>query len=207
LDYGYNPNFVNHRDIQIVRKSKAEAAETRRQIIDIAAQEFRLNGIHATGVATLMSKAGLTNGGFYKHFESKDQLVAEACSTGMATVVDAFKAVAVEHSGKESFKAIVERYVSMVHRDNAIGGCPLAGMGSELARADEHTRAAASQGFNDLIDIIATHIGGRSQDAARSEAVFAFAAMIGAVTMSRIIVDPDTSASVLQDVTQHLNAM
>jgi TetR/AcrR family transcriptional repressor of nem operon len=190
-----------------MRKSKAEAAETRRQIIDIAAQEFRLNGIHATGVATLMSKAGLTNGGFYKHFESKDQLVAEACSTGMAKLVDAFKTAAVEHDGNESFKAIVKRYVSMVHRDNAVGGCPLAGMGSELARADEQTRAAASQGFNDLVDVMAAHIGRRSPDAARSEAVFALAAMIGAITMSRIITDPDTSKSVLRDVTQHLNAM
>jgi len=190
-----------------MRKSKTEAAETRRQIVEVAAQEFRRNGIHATGVATLMSKAGLTHGGFYKHFDSKEQLVAEACAMGMNNMVDAFKAAAGEHDGKDSFRAIVERYVSAVHRDNATGGCPLAGMGSELARADDRTRDAAAQGFGEMVDVIAAHIGRRSADAARSEAVLALTAMIGAVTMSRILTDADASAAVLRDVRQHLDAL
>jgi TetR/AcrR family transcriptional repressor of nem operon len=190
-----------------MRKSKIEAAETRRQIVDIAAQEFRRNGIHATGVATLMSRAGLTNGGFYKHFDSKDHLVAEACSMSMTKLVDTYETVASKHEGKESFQAIVERYVSTVHRDNAVGGCPFAGMGSELVRADESTRLAASRGFNDLVDIMAAHTERDTPEAARSQAVFALAAMIGAITVSRILADPDTSTSVLRNVKQHLDAM
>jgi TetR/AcrR family transcriptional regulator, transcriptional repressor for nem operon len=70
-----------------VKRSKAEAAETRRRIVETAAREFRRNGIHATGLADLMAGAGLTQGGFYRHFQSKDQLVAEACAAAMNSIV------------------------------------------------------------------------------------------------------------------------
>jgi TetR/AcrR family transcriptional regulator, transcriptional repressor for nem operon len=190
-----------------MKKSKIETAETRRRIVEVAARNFRRNGIHATGVSEVMSEAGLTHGGFYRHFESKDQLVAEACEVGLTAVVESFEDAASQHAGKEGFRVIVENYVSTTHRDNAEGGCPLAGMGSELARADEMTRETATQGFNDMVEIVAKRIGRRQPDAAHSEAVFALAAMIGAVTMSRIIVDPDASASVLQIIRQHLDAI
>lgn len=190
-----------------MRKSKVEAAETRRRIIEVAAREFRLKGIHATGLTDVMAQAGLTQGGFYRHFESKDQLVAEACAEATRDVVGALETAASQSDGKEGFKAIVEAYVSAAHRDTAAGGCPLAALGSELARADEQTRAAASQTFNELVDVLAKRAGRRQQEAARSDAVFALAAMVGAVTLSRIIDDPGASLAVLQDVKQHLGAM
>nr|WP_242539704.1 hypothetical protein [Trinickia mobilis] len=80
-------------------------------------------------------------------------------------------------------------------------------MGIESARADEHTRAAASRGFENLVEVLAKRIGRRQREAARSEAVFALAAMIGSVTRSRIIADTDASLPVLQDVKQHLEAV
>ncbi|WP_432241024.1 TetR/AcrR family transcriptional regulator [Herbaspirillum robiniae] len=190
-----------------MRKSKEETAETRRHIIDTAAKEFRLNGIQATGLAALMSKAGLTHGGFYRHFESKEQLVAEACAAGMTHIVDVFENTARRCSDEGGYQAMVERYVSTAHRDNASGGCPLAGLGSELARADSDTRAAASRGFNELVDVMTAHIRAESDAQARSRAVFALAAMIGAVTVSRIIEDEQASTAVLDDVKRHLDAM
>ena len=190
-----------------MRKSKVEAAETRRRIVEVAAREFRLNGIHATGLADVMTQAGLTQGGFYRHFESKDQLVAEACAQATKDVVDALEVAASHGDGKEGFKAIVDAYVSTAHRDTATGGCPLAAMGSELARADEQTRAAASRAFNDLVGVLAKRASRRQRETARSDAVFALAAMVGAVTLSRIIEDSDVSLAVLQDVKQHLGAM
>ncbi|MGT2431701.1 TetR/AcrR family transcriptional regulator [Cupriavidus basilensis] len=192
---------------QGMRKSKVEAAETRRRIVEVAAREFRLNGIHATGLADVMTQAGLTQGGFYRHFESKDQLVAEACAEATKDVVDALEVAASHGDGKEGFKAIVDAYVSTAHRDTATGGCPLAAMGSELARADEQTRAAASRAFNDLVDVLAKRASRRQRETARSDAVFALAAMVGAVTLSRIIEDSDVSLAVLRDVKQHLGAM
>jgi TetR/AcrR family transcriptional repressor of nem operon len=187
-----------------MRKSKLEAAETRQQIVLVAADEFRLNGITATGLVPLMSKAGLTHGGFYKHFESKEQLVAEACTVALNGLVDRFNTASAA-GGEQGFMSIVESYLSAGHRENRARGCPLAAMGSELVRADEHTRQAASQGFNDLVDVMVKSLDRHQSADARSRAVFAMAAMVGAVTMSRIMSDEKASLAVLSDVQQHLS--
>jgi TetR/AcrR family transcriptional repressor of nem operon len=190
-----------------MRKSKLETADTRRRIVEVAAREFRSKGIQATGLADLMSEAGLSHGGFYRHFESKDQLVAEACEAGLSAIIDKLDAAAGEHAGSEGFRKIVDAYVSASHRDTPADGCPLAGMGSELARADKHTREAAARGFDGLVDVLAKRSRRRQHSAAHSDAVFALSAMIGAVTMARIVDDPEASAAILQNVREHLIAM
>lgn len=191
-----------------MRKSKAETAETRRRIVEIAARQFSAKGIHATGLSDVMSEAGLTNGGFYRHFESKDQLVAEAFETGISGVIGAFEAATENRrTAKEAFRAIVETYVSAAHRDQVGGGCPVASMGSELARSEEKTREAAVQGIDDILETIATRSGRKDADAAHEDAVFTLAAMIGGLTLSRIIVDPEASDFVLETVKRHLGAV
>jgi len=191
----------------MMRKSKAETADTRRRIVEVAAREFRLKGIQATGLNDVMTPLGLTQGGFYRHFASKDQLVAEACAQAMTEVIDGLEAAARHSDADNGLAAIVNAYVSEEHRDTQTGGCPLAAMGSELARANEQTRAAAAQGFEDLVEVLAKRLDGKPQKAARASAVFAVAAMIGAVTMSRVVEDSDASAAILEDVKQHLGAM
>ena len=136
-----------------MKKSKLETAETRRRIVRAAAAEFRRNGIHATGLCELMAAAGLTHGGFYRHFDSKDQLVAEACAAGMEAEVGG--AAACPDFGKGGLKEMAASYLSTVHRDNPGEGCLLAGLGSELARSGDKTRAAASAGVLKLAEIIA----------------------------------------------------
>ncbi|TDV35878.1 TetR family transcriptional regulator [Paraburkholderia caballeronis] len=194
-----------------MKKSRSEVAQTRKRIVEVASEEIRRNGIQATVLADVMAKAGLTHGGFYRHFESKDQLVAEACASGMAVILDAAAAAAesaaAESDNKAAFRSIVERYLSAEHRDNPTGGCVLAGLGSELARADEPARAAASGAFSELVDVMAKRIRRRNPEAARSDAVFALSAMIGAITMSRVMTDRALSDSILQDVKRHLDAM
>ncbi|AGW95254.1 TetR family transcriptional regulator [Ralstonia pickettii DTP0602] len=190
-----------------MRKTKVETAETHRRIVEVAAREFRLNGIQATGLNDVMSPLNLTQGGFYRHFASKDQLIAEACSQAMTEVIEGLTTVARDSRAASGFAAMVEAYVSQAHRDTRTGGCPLAAMGSELARADKQTRAAAAQGFDDLVDVLAKHMADKPSQEARSSAVFALAAMIGAVTMSRVVEDSDASTAILEDVKQHLGAM
>ncbi|NGZ85197.1 TetR family transcriptional regulator [Duganella sp. SAP-35] len=187
-----------------MRKSKADAAETRQTIVNVAAEEFRLNGISATGLIALMSKAGLTHGGFYKHFESKDQLVAEACSSAIDGLVARFKEDSAA-GGRQGFMSIVDSYLSMEHRDDRAGGCPLAGMGSELVRADDRARAAAAQGFDDLVAVMAGSLAQEGTAHARSDAGFAMAAMVGAMTMSRLMSDPADAAELLDDVRRRLS--
>jgi len=190
-----------------MRKSRVETAETRQRIIDVAARKFRLNGISATGLSDVMSEAGLTHGGFYRHFESKDQLVAEACAAAMTAIVASLDEAVSESGNENGFQAVVERYVSTAHRDDATGGCPLAGMGSELARSDDNIRAAAARGFRELVDVVAKRMDQQEPDSTESKAVFAVAAMVGAVTISRMLADNDASTSVLDHVRQHLDAI
>ncbi|MEO6825280.1 MAG: TetR/AcrR family transcriptional regulator [Nitrosospira sp.] len=182
-----------------MKRSKAETAQTRRRILDAAAQAFKSNGIQGTGVAEIMAAAGLTHGGFYRHFASKDQLVAEMCAVSMDIFVDAAgTAAGMSH---ESFLEYIEHTLSAEYRDDTLGGCPLVAMGSELVRADAATRRAASQGFEDIVNVIAKWMPFEDPSAARVDAIFTLVSMIGAVTMSRIIDNPELSNQIL-DVTK-----
>ena len=143
-----------------MRKSREEAAETRKRIVKAAACEFRAKGVVATGLADLMKAAGLTHGGFYKHFESKDQLVAEAFADAVGEMLGRMEAA-------PSVAAAVAGYLSAQHRDHPASGCPLSAIGSELARADARTRDAATAGFERLVDLLAAKSRGPGREAPR----------------------------------------
>ena len=179
-----------------MRKSREEAAETRKRIVRAAARQFREKGIAATGLAELMKAAGLTHGGFYKHFASKDQLVAEATAAAVDSLLK-------EMAAHPTFKSAVATYLSTRHRDNPASGCPLAALGDELARSGKEARAAAAAGFMRLVDTLA---GDACNAAGRRRALVAAATMIGAVTMSRLVTDPELSAEILFAAEKNLAA-
>ena len=179
-----------------MRKSREEAAETRKRIVRAAARQFREKGIAAAGLAELMKAAGLTHGGFYKHFASKDQLVAEATAAAVDSLLK-------EMAAHPTFKSAVAAYLSTRHRDNPASGCPLAALGDELARSGKEARAAATAGFMSLVDMLA---GDACNAAARRRALVAAATMIGAVTMSRLVTDPELSAEILFAAEKNLAA-
>jgi TetR/AcrR family transcriptional regulator, transcriptional repressor for nem operon len=187
-----------------MRKSKQEAAATRQRIIKAAAAAFRKNGIAGTGLSDLMAAAGLTHGGFYRHFDSKDQIVAEACTAAVDSLVEQLAASASRKSLQRGFKTIVENYLSAGHRDEPADGCPLAALGSELARAEERTRAAATQAFLKLVGAIGSQFGKTRPEVARRRALAAAATMIGALTMSRVVTDSELSADILREAEKHL---
>jgi len=187
-----------------MKKSKAETAQTRRRIVQTASEEFRENGIDATGLSELMAAAGLTHGGFYRHFESKAQLVAEACTAGMGSLVASCEAAASKVGKNSGLEGVLANYLSTKHRDNRATGCPLVALGSELARGDESTRSAVSEGVIALIDLIAQQYGGARPKTARSRAMVALSTMVGALTLSRLIVDENLSAAILRDAHKHL---
>jgi TetR/AcrR family transcriptional regulator, transcriptional repressor for nem operon len=180
-----------------MRKSKEEAAETRRRIVTAAAGEFREHGIVATGLADLMQAAGLTHGGFYKHFESKDQVVAEACAEAVRVLMEKLE-------DAPSKGAALGPYLSVRHRDDPATGCPLAALGSDLARCDEKTREAATEGFLRLVNVLAGKSGPVPPEVAWRRALVAVSTMIGAVTMSRVVTDADLSAEILREAEKHL---
>jgi TetR/AcrR family transcriptional repressor of nem operon len=184
-----------------MRKSKQETAETRQRILKAAATKFRQNGIGGTGLSDLMAAAGLTHGGFYRHFDSKDQIVAEACAAATESAIARFFSNKSPQSG---LNARVAKYLSLAHRDDPSAGCPLAALGSEIARCDEKTRAAATQTFLELANIIAAESGRTRPDVARRRALVAAATMIGALTMSRIVTDSELSADILREAEKQL---
>jgi TetR/AcrR family transcriptional regulator, transcriptional repressor for nem operon len=187
-----------------MKKSKLETAETRKKIVETASRLFRRDGIHATGLSDVMTAAGLTHGGFYRHFDSKDQLVADAVGAGFDSLSKVIDAVTRNETGQRAVKAIAENYLSTKHRDDAASGCPFAGMGEELARADDETRSVTSKAFVEFVDAIATQMPRKKPEVATSDAIFMASAMIGALTMSRIVNDAKLSASILRAAKEHL---
>jgi TetR/AcrR family transcriptional regulator, transcriptional repressor for nem operon len=178
-----------------MRKSREEAAETRRRIVKTAAAEFRRHGIKGSGLAELMGAAGLTHGGFYRHFDSKEQLVAEATAAALQSF---FGQVESWSAHDVSLETIFRNYLSCEHRNHLESGCPFAGLGSELARVDPATRQIATDGLLKLVDLLARKYDGLKPGAARSKALLAVSAMIGTLTLSRIVTDPELSDTLLR---------
>lgn len=185
-----------------MKKSKAETAETRKRIVKVASQEFKRTGIQATRVSEIMAAAGLTHGGFYRHFDSKEQLLAEACATAMGNLAE--KARTAVKGGKGAFADYLSEFMSRAFHEDCSGSCAFVTMGSELARADDRTRNAMTEGFRTWIDILAEQDPEKDSKAAHADAMFKLSAMIGAVTMARIIDDPDFADDVLTEARARL---
>lgn len=185
-----------------MRKSKAEAARTRERIVETAAAEFRKNGIEGTGLATLMAAAGLTQGGFYRHFQSKNELVIEALAS---TVASEMKWIAGPSDREGSdLQTLATSYLSADHKEDLAGGCPFAALGSELVRLDRDARSAANVGLMAIVDLIAPKFGKASSKATRLEALVAFSSMVGAMTVARLVTDKKLSAQLLRTAAGHI---
>jgi TetR/AcrR family transcriptional repressor of nem operon len=187
-----------------MRKSKQEAAETRERIVEAASAEFRRKGIGGTGLADLMAAAGLTHGGFYKHFDSKEQVVEESLTRAVGSLVETMESKLSTSSRSRGLHAAIDAYLSIEHRDNAADGCPFVALGSELSRSSDGVREATTTGFLRLVDVIAAHMDGVSPAVAKKEALVILSTMIGALTMARVVTDPALSASILRQARQHL---
>lgn len=187
-----------------MRKSKRESAETRKRIVEVASAEFRRNGIGATGLADLMKAAGLTHGGFYKHFESKEQVVEEAFTAAIDQMAQDMRHTMSASPGDRGLHAMISNYLSARHRDDPAGGCPFAALGSEVARSGDSLREATTAGFLKVVDTIAGELEGMSSAAARKGGMLIFSTMVGAMTMARVVRNPDLSEMILRQAHLHL---
>jgi TetR/AcrR family transcriptional repressor of nem operon len=187
-----------------MRKSRVETAETRQRIVRAASAEFRRNGIVKTGLTELMAAAGLTHGGFYKHFRSKDQVIEESLMLASDTWTDDIKSTLAGTVSGKTFNAAIDEYLSIQHRDNPGNGCPYVALGSELSRASEGVRDAATSSLMRFVELIATQLDDMTPTAARTEALAVVSTMVGAMTLARIVNDPDLSASILHEARRHL---
>jgi TetR/AcrR family transcriptional repressor of nem operon len=181
--------------------SKAQKARTHKRIVAIAAKRFREKGLAGFGIAELMREAGLTVGGFYKHFDSRDELVAEAVSSafgGWQRRVDA----AASGGPPVSYAELIDDYLSDVHRKNPGTGCAFSALAPEIARSDKRTRALTSAQVRIDLELIVGLQPGKDKRAARSRAILTLSALVGAMSLARAVSDESLSREILKTVAE-----
>jgi TetR/AcrR family transcriptional repressor of nem operon len=181
-----------------VRKSNKEAARTREAIVAAAAGHIKRTGIAEASLADVMAAAGLTHGGFYRHFPSKEHLVAEALSAAGEKTI----AVVNRNMRKGGVNAAVDNYLSTAHRDSPNPVCPFAALGSEMARAGRETKAAATSVLEKLFATLAKDA---SEPDARAQAIVTLSTMVGAMTLARIVSDGALSEEILSRARDYLH--
>jgi len=183
--------------------SKAQKARTHKRIVAIAARRFREKGLAGFGIAELMKEAGLTVGGFYKHFDSRDDLVAEAVNSafgGWKRRVEAAKSSGLP----VSYEKLIDEYLNEEHRDNPGTGCAFSALAPEIARSDKRTRAITSEQIRNDIQLIAALHPSRDKHTARSKAILTFSALVGAMSLARAVSDEALSREILNTVAELL---
>jgi TetR/AcrR family transcriptional regulator, transcriptional repressor for nem operon len=179
--------------------SQAQKKRTHKRLVAIASKRFREKGLAGFGIAELMKEAGLTVGGFYKHFDSRDQLVAEALSDAFGTW-QRQKEVAESSGQPLSFAKLVDDYLSDGHRKNPGAGCAFSALAPEIARSDKRTRALTSEQVRNDLKLIVGLLPGNDKRATRSRAILTFSALVGAMSLARAVSDEALSHEILKTV-------
>ena len=189
-----------------MRHSKAEKARTHKHIVAIASKRFREQGLAGIGIAELMKEAGLTVGGFYKHFKSRDDLVAESVGSALGfwkRRVDA----AASGGPPVTYESLVDDYLSKTHRNHPGTGCPVGALAGDIARSDKRTRAVVTRQIRDDIELVATMIrdtNEKDKGTARSQAIFTYCALVGTIGVARAVSDEHLSREILKTAAQLL---
>jgi len=177
-----------------MRYSKDHKQATRQRILEAAGRRFKQDGIDGAGVATVMSDAGLTNGAFYAHFTSKEDLVANVLADQLRTQRQSFDAQPSDRTGLEAF---IRAYLSPQHRDQSADGCPSAALLDEIARRPPDTRQAFTDEVMGVVDDIASRLDPTDPEAARADALTVFGLMVGTLQLARTLTDRDLSDQLL----------
>jgi TetR/AcrR family transcriptional repressor of nem operon len=177
-----------------MRYSKDHKQATRQRILEAAGRRFKQDGIDGAGVAAVMSDAGLTNGAFYAHFSSKEDLVANVLAEQLRAQRQSFDAQPSDRTGLEAF---VRSYLSPEHRDQFADGCPSAALLDEIARRPTDTRDVFTDEVMGVIDDIASRLDPTDVEAGRAKALTVFGLMIGTLQLARTLTDRDLTDQLL----------
>ena len=186
-------------EVEYMRVTRAEAARNRERIIDEAARLFRERGFDGIGVADLMKSAGLTHGGFYRNFESKEDLMVQACARAMEESLQNWDSLG-EAGTEADLSAIASVYLSPKHRDRPGRGCSLAALGAEAARHGPVVRGVFTRGVRSTLETLSRLVPGRSKRLKRENAIAAFSSMVGALMLARVVDDEKLSNEILRSV-------
>jgi TetR/AcrR family transcriptional repressor of nem operon len=176
----------------MARYSTEHKAATRRRMIESAGRRFKEDGFDGAGIATLVADAGLTNGAFYGHFASKDDLIASVVAQQLADQVAVVDAL----SDLEAVVDYLRDYLSPSHRDDRAGGCPSAALLDEVGRCDISVREAYTEGSLALIEAITRRLAG-DPERMTEQAIGLFTLLVGSIQLARAVTDPDLSDRIL----------
>ncbi|SCW82841.1 transcriptional regulator, TetR family [Paenibacillus tianmuensis] len=172
--------------------TKKHKMNIRHKILQSASQAFRANGIKAVSVPQIMSGAGLTHGGFYAHFESKEQLVAEACKSAMEGTVTRLGSIAEQASDEQKLNDVIESYLSAAHCDSAEQGCIMPALAGEIARSSDDIRQVFTEEVSRFLSFV-SGLAGQDED----KSIALTATMVGSILLARSVNDSELSDKIL----------
>ena len=182
-----------------MRVSRDQAAENRQNVIDVASRLFRERGFDGIGIKDLMAGAGMTQGAFYKQFQSKEDLAAQASKRALEDAVNRWSRAITENPDDPigAISAIVEFYLSPEHLGEKMNGCPMVALGADAARQGPDVKASFESGINVHLDILENLIAETGDEKPRDTAMAILSMMIGAMTLSRAVNDTGLAKNIL----------
>jgi TetR/AcrR family transcriptional repressor of nem operon len=187
------------------RTAPSRKEATHERIVGAAARAIRRSGYGGTGVADIMKDVGLTHGGFYAHFASREAMLAEAADQAGAESVATLTRVAAGAPPQEALRSMIQAYLSKEHIEDAETGCPVAALGSEMPRQAPKVRRAATRRIKEVIDIVARHSPERGKPGAYEHSLVTVATMVGALVLARAVDDPRLSEALREAPVKHLD--
>lgn|SRR5262245_54570053 len=181
-----------------MRYTSQHKQETRERIVRAASRQFRGRGGEGVAIAELMSKLNLTHGGFYRHFDSKEQLLVEAIAKGFEEIAANLADAAENGPAGCELKGIIERYLSLEHCANPAEGCPVAALASEIARYPRSLRVKIDRAMHKYMKKIAGFLPGATEDERERNFLILFSGMGGALSVARVTSDPELRKTILQ---------
>jgi TetR/AcrR family transcriptional regulator, transcriptional repressor for nem operon len=186
------------------RTDSSRKEATHERIVETAARAIRRSGYDGTAVAEIMKEAGLTHGGFYAHFESREGMLAEAADRAGADTVALLARVAAAAPPKKELEAILRAYLSKEHVEGVEAGCAVAALGSEMPRQSAKVRRAATRRIKEMIDLVARQSPDWGQPGAHERALVTVATALGALVLARAVDDPKLSDALREAALDHL---
>ena len=188
-----------------MKRSATRSKEaTHDRIVDAAARAIRRNGYNGAGVADIMKDAGLTHGGFYAHFDSREAMLAEAADRAGAETVATMERVAAAAPPAKALQAMIRTYLSKAHVEAIETGCAVAALGSEMPRQTPQVRRAATRRIKEMIDLVARQSPEWGQPGAHERALVTAATMVGTLMVARAVDDPKLSNALIEATLKHL---
>ena len=189
-----------------MKKTAAHSKEaTHDRIVEAAARAIRRSGYNGTGVADIMKDAGLTHGGFYAHFASREAMLAEAADRAGSESVAMMERVAATAPPRQALQAMLQAYLSKAHVEGVETGCATAALGSEMPRQAPEVRRAATRRIKEMIDLVARQLPGWGQPGAHERALVTLATAVGALVLARAVDDRRLSDALREAALSHLS--